>query len=164
MEEVTCEPKGNCNYNDILFRGLTATWLAFTGLLIPETYDTILPYLKASAVGAAASCDGLGNNSCPTSWYESKYSGANGMEQQISASQLFTANLVKYVNRGSAGPVTHDTGGNSTSDTNAGMHESSNSNPTNTPITSGDKAGAGILTAVFVAGWAGMLAFVLVGG
>lgn len=164
MSEPTCEVKENCDNNNILFKGLTSTWFAFTGLLVPELYDLVLPKLQVSAVGAGKNCDGHGNNSCGVRWYGGKWDSWSGMEEQISVSQLFSATLVKFVDKGTAGPVTHDTGGNSTSNLNAGQGSGSHSNPTTTPITNGDRAGAGILTAVFVAGWAGMLAFVLVGG
>ncbi|KAJ5172615.1 hypothetical protein N7492_005208 [Penicillium capsulatum] len=164
MEETTCEIQQVCDNNNILFKGLTANWFAFTGLLVPETYDLVLPKLQSSARGAAKTCDGHGNNSCGVRWWGNKWDGWSGMEEQISVSQLFSANLVKFVDKGKAGPVTHDTGGNSTSNMDAGKSSNKDSNPTSSPITSGDKAGAGVLTAVFVAGWAGMLAFVLVGG
>lgn len=164
FSEPTCEVQGNCDNNGILFKGLTSTWLAFTALLVPDLFDQILPNLQVSATGAGKTCDGHGNNSCGVRWYGGKWDSWSGMEEQISVSQLFSAALVKFADKDTAGPVTHDTGGNSTSNVNAGQGSGSHSNPTNTPITNGDRAGAGILTAVFVAGWAGMLAFVLVGG
>ncbi|CAI7678530.1 unnamed protein product [Penicillium pancosmium] len=162
MEEVTCEPSEQCNDNEILFKGLFSWWLAYTALLVPSTYDTILPKLETSIQAAAKSCTGLGNNTCGVRWYQSKFDGMNGMEQQISASNIFSSYLVKYEHSGK-GPVTSTTGGDSKSNPNAGA-ESETDKDTPKPITTGDKAGAGILTVVMIGGWAGLMSFMFIGG
>lgn len=82
------------------------------------------------------------------------------MEEQISASQVFSANLLKYGN--GVGPVTAKTGGDSKSNPNAG-EGTTDSKPTYKPITGGDKAGASILTIGFVGGWIGIMAFMVLG-
>lgn len=84
-----------------------------------------------------------------------------GMEEEISATDIFTANLI-YFNK--AGPVTSTTGGNSTSNPTAGEDDSDSENARTVTITTGDRAGAGILTVSFVAGWVGLMAFMLLGG
>jgi mannan endo-1,6-alpha-mannosidase len=162
MQEVTCEPSEQCNNNEVLFKGLFSWWLAYTALLVPTTYDTILPKLETSVQAAAKSCSGLGNNTCGVRWYMSKYDGMNGMEQQIAASNIFSSYLVKYEHSGN-GPVTSTTGGDSKSNPNAGAESNTDKNKAK-PVTSGDKAGAGILTVIMVASWAGLIAFVLIGG
>jgi mannan endo-1,6-alpha-mannosidase len=83
------------------------------------------------------------------------------MEQEISATNVFLANLVSF--GGIDGPVTSDTGGDSKSDPNAGSGNGDSDKSKAKPITSGDKAGAGILTTVFVVGWAGSMAWLLTG-
>ena len=83
------------------------------------------------------------------------------MEQEISAANVFLANLMYF--GGSSGPVTSDTGGSSTSDPNAGTESGNSDKKPAKPITTGDKAGAGILTAIFVAGWAGSMVWLLTG-
>lgn len=82
------------------------------------------------------------------------------MEQEISATNVFLANMINF-DTGTFGPVTSKTGGNSTSDPNAG--EGKNDQPKEKPITTGDKAGAGILTLIFVFGWAGAMAWMMLG-
>lgn len=160
LEDITCEPREICNNNEILFKGLTSQWLAYVAVLVPSTADKIWPKLQSSGTAAAASCTGQNNNTCGVRWYQSKWDGWTGMEEQISASQVFSANLLKYSS--SVGPVTSKTGGNSKSNPNAGEQTSDNK-PTYSPITGGDKAGASILTIVFVGGWVGLGVFMMLG-
>lgn len=83
-----------------------------------------------------------------------------GMEEQISVTKVFTANLINFNN---TAPVTSATGGNSTSNPTAGESDTTTSTQTTT-VTTAEKAGAGIVTAVFVAGWIGLVAFMILGG
>ncbi|KAE8153216.1 glycosyl hydrolase family 76-domain-containing protein [Aspergillus avenaceus] len=161
MSEVLCEPKEVCNDNEILFKGLVSGWLSLVAKLVPSTYDRILPKLQASAQGAAKSCSGMGNNTCGVRWHLSKWDGLVGMEQQISATDVLSAVLITEKEGG--GPLTSSTGGSSSSDPNAGDGKSSSSPNTPKAITTGDRAGAGILTVVFAALWAGLIAFMVIG-
>lgn len=162
IEDVTCEPREICNNNEILFKGLVVSWLAYTTLLVPSTTNKIMPMLESSAQGCAASCTGNGNNTCGVRWYQFKWDGWTGMEEQISASQMFSNLLVKYAHGKDVGPVTENTGGTSQGNVHAGMGDGSGVN-TLPPITTGDKAGAGILTVGFVGGWIGLMVFMLMG-
>lgn len=118
--------------------------------------------LESSAQACAASCTGNGNNTCGVRWYQYKWDGWTGMEEQISASQMFSSMLVKYVNGKHVGPVTEKTGGSSKGNVNAGMGDASPGGGL-PPVTTGDKAGAGILTVGFVGGWIGLIVFMLIG-
>ncbi|KAJ5910692.1 Mannan endo-1-6-alpha-mannosidase DCW1 [Penicillium tannophilum] len=160
LEEKLCEPTEVCNDNEILFKGLVSSWLSFTALLVPSTYDTILPVLQTSGQAAAKSCTGHDNNTCGVRWYKSAYDGWIGMEEEISATNIFVANMIAF---DSSAPVTSSTGGNSTSDPTAGENDTSTST-TESAITTGDKAGAGILTVVFVSGWVGLMTWTILGG
>ncbi|KAF9890600.1 hypothetical protein FE257_005731 [Aspergillus nanangensis] len=159
MSETLCEPAEACNDNEILFKGLVTGWLAFIALLIPSTYDQILPKLQGSAQAAAQSCSGLTNNTCGVRWYESKWDGWVGMEEQIIATDVLSSSLLS---KGVA-PVTSTTGGTSKSDPNAGGSDASSKQGQPKPITTGDKAGAGILTVVFIGLWGGMIAWLFIG-
>ncbi|KAJ5577471.1 uncharacterized protein N7459_006435 [Penicillium hispanicum] len=159
LKEVTCEPTEVCNDNEILFKGLVSSWLAFTALLVPSTFDTILPKLQGSAEAAAKSCTGHDNNTCGVRWYQSDYDGWIGMEEEISATNVFVANLINFNH---SSPVTSTTGGNSTSDPSAGTGDSTGETKTST-ITTADRAGAGIVTVVFVLGWLAMTAWLVMG-
>ncbi|KAJ5219530.1 Mannan endo-1-6-alpha-mannosidase DCW1 [Penicillium chermesinum] len=160
LEEITCEPTEQCNDNDILFKGLLSSWLSFTALLVPSTYNKIMPVLKASAQAAAKSCTGHNNNTCGVRWYLSTYDGWIGMEEQISATNIFVANMIAFDR---SAPVTAYTGGDSTSNPSAGETNSSDTNPKESPITAADKAGAIMLTIAFVGGWIGIMGFILMG-
>jgi mannan endo-1,6-alpha-mannosidase len=152
-----------CNFNEILFKGLTSSWLAFTALLVPETAQLITPKLASSAEAAAKSCTGNGNSSCGITWYQNKWDGTTGMEQEISVTNVFLANMINF-DTGTFAPVTSKTGGNSSSDPNAGTENGEDDDDVREkPITTGDKAGAGILTALFVAGWAASMAWMMLG-
>ncbi|KAJ5296246.1 uncharacterized protein N7443_007139 [Penicillium atrosanguineum] len=161
FEEVVCEPSEVCNDNEILFKGLVSSWLAFTALLVPSTYDTILAKLQTSATAAALSCTGHNNNTCGIRWYKSEYDGWIGMEEEISASNIFLANMIPYVSKS---PVTSSTGGNSTSNPTAGENDTSSDTTSTTTITTGDRAGAGILTAIFIAAWVALMGWTVMGG
>lgn len=160
LEEVVCEPSEACNDNEILFKGLVSSWLSFTALMVPSQYDTILAKLQTSAKAAALSCTGHDNNTCGVRWYMSEYDGWIGMEEEISANNIFVANMIAFTQKA---PVTSTTGGNSTSDTTAGQNDTSSVQPT-TKVTSGDRAGAGILTVLFVGGWVGIMGWTVFGG
>ncbi|KAJ5237059.1 hypothetical protein N7489_007150 [Penicillium chrysogenum] len=161
IEDYYCEPAETCNNNEILFKGLTSSWLALTALLVPSTFDSILAKLQTSGQAAAASCTGHNNGTCGVQWYKSTWDGWMGMEEQISATKVFIANLINF---NKTAPVTSTTGGNSTSNPTAGEDDTDGSNQMRTTTTTADKAGAGIVTAVFVAGWIGLMSFMMLGG
>jgi mannan endo-1,6-alpha-mannosidase len=151
FEEVTCEPIEDCNDNALLFKGVTLNWLAMTALLVPSTYNTILPKIQTTAAAAAESCSGGGNNICGVQWYTKKYDNHPGMEQSITATDLFVANMIKFDAGGAdPGPVTAKTGGNSTSDPNAGQSEITKASGKGDPVTMADRVGAGFVTVLIL--------------
>jgi mannan endo-1,6-alpha-mannosidase len=163
--EPTCDPYPHQCYdsNNLLFKGHTSSWLGWTALLAPQLYSQIMPRLQTTAKAAAAACTGpgQGGNQCGSAWYESKFDDRTGMEEQISAADLFSVNMIPFIHgkpQKVLGPLTETTGGSSTSNPNAGMNDVSNAGQF-APINAGDRAGAGILTALFVAGWAGGLSW-----
>lgn len=158
-----CEPSGQCDEdaNRPIFKGLTVSWLADIVLIIPSLRDKIVPKLQVSAEGAAKACTGKGQNVCGNRWWGGKYDGQNSMENAISGSQMMSAIMVKFLDSSSA-PVSTETGGNGSSDPNAGIEDYSRP-PQLPPITTADKAGAGILTLLLVAGVVGGAIFLSVG-
>ncbi|GES64773.1 glycosyl hydrolase [Aspergillus terreus] len=161
MSEILCEPQELCNNNEILFKGLVTSWLGFVAMIVPSTYDQILPKLQGSAQSAAQTCTGMGNNSCGVRWYGNKWDGWHGMEEQISVADVISSAMLKFQAKA---PLTSSTGGTSSSDPNAGGTDSNSNSGNLKPITTGDKAGAGILTVVFVGLWGGMVAWLFIGG
>lgn len=156
-----CDEKELCNQNEILFKGLVSSWLALIAVLVPSTYDQILPKLQASAEAAAASCTGMNNNTCSVRWYQKKWDGWNGLEEQVIATDVITSVLM--MDMPDKAPVTADTGGKSSSDPNAGSGKDGSSDKLR-KITAGDKAGASILTLLFSGGWIGLVAYMIMGG
>lgn len=97
MVEVTREPTDLCNANEQMFKGLLASNLAFVTRLAPYTASTIIPKLRASAVGAAKQCTGGNNRTlCGQYWYKSEWDGTANLEEQISATSIFTSNIVAF--------------------------------------------------------------------
>ncbi|KAF7591507.1 hypothetical protein BBP40_001497 [Aspergillus hancockii] len=146
MSDYSCETTQICNNNEIIFKGLLSMWLAFTALLVPSTYSTILPKLQSSGVAAAATCTGHGNDSCGVVWYNSTWDGWNGLEEQMSVTSILAANMIGLNTSGA--PVTATTGGNSSSNPSAGESDDSSSTTT-TKVTTGDVVGAAFVTVVF---------------
>lgn len=120
--------------------------MAGTAKLAPFTYDLIMPKLRASALAASQQCNGP-NNACGLRWTNgAQYDGSTGVGEQMSAMEIFQANLIDSV----PGPVTNTTGGTSKGDDNAGGPEEDPSGQVRVEITAGDRAGAGILTAIVI--------------
>jgi len=149
MSEVACEVNMKCDRNQDCFKGFLSLWMAFTTYLVPWTKDLIIPKLQGSANAAAKQCSGgNGGTFCGRRWWQSTWDGTQSLEEQMSATSIFTANLF---DKTGGGPVTSKTGGTSKSNPGVGGagSNSDQGNPTVLkPITTGDKAGAGILTAL----------------
>lgn len=156
MQEVACEPQKSCNYDQPSFKAYLSRWMAATTQIAPFTTDFIMPKLQASAKGAAQQCSGApnGGTTCGRTWNSATWDGMQGVGEEMSALSVIQANLISKV----APPVTADRGGNSTSNPDAGSGSTS-TNPLDPvltrKVTMGDKAGAGILTAVVLGGLVG---------
>jgi mannan endo-1,6-alpha-mannosidase len=160
MVEITCQPLGNCDTDELSFRAYLARSLAVTTQLIPSLKDTIYPYLRASAQGAAGQCDGGDTGSiCGMEWNTTIWDGTYGVGQEMSALAVVQS-LMLDVNQEAAysGPLTSSTGGNSTSNPSAGTGSTTAKfQPSifTRTITAGDRAGAAILTIAVVAFFVG---------
>ncbi|RMZ87208.1 hypothetical protein DV736_g5567, partial [Chaetothyriales sp. CBS 134916] len=158
MSEFECEPSANCNNDQNSFKAYLARWMAVTALLVPRTYDQIMPKLQASAKGAAGQCVG-GDNSrqCGRRWYSTTWDGTTGVGQQMTALSVIGANLITS----EMAPLTAHTGGTSKSNPNAGTQSNTKSAATLKPITTGDRAGAGILTFLIIIGIIGSSVWII---
>ncbi|MCJ1308371.1 hydrolase 76 protein [Agyrium rufum] len=161
MAEWGCELQTpqTCNYDQPSFKTYLARWMALTTQMAPYTAPIILPLLRASAIGAATQCVGQAAGAqpigtvCGRRWYQDIWDGWYGVGEQMSALSVIQSNLITKV----APPVTATKGGTSKGDPSAGTGNTANgpggspgvTNPVLTEtITNGDKAGAGILTAL----------------
>lgn len=163
MVEVLCQPRGDCDTDQLSFKTYLSRWLAVTMQLVPKLYDTIFPYLEASAKGAAGQCDGgTDGMTCGQEWNATTWDGTYGIGQQMSALSVIQSMMINVETLKT--PLTTSTGGNSTSNPNAGTGSSGSSSGsasgesaiTTRTITTRDKVGAGIVTAV-------ILMFIMVG-
>jgi len=151
MVEIQCEPYGTCDTDDYTFKSFVMRWLAVTTQLVPSTASLIWPYIQTSAVGAAGQCDGGSNGvTCGFEWNTTTWDGLYGVGQQMSALAAVQANLILTDNL--KPPYTTDTGGTSKGDPSAGTGSGADGGdlPTidTSTISTSDKAGAGILTAL----------------
>ncbi|KAL9029141.1 MAG: hypothetical protein Q9196_002587 [Gyalolechia fulgens] len=149
MQEVACEPYRSCNNDQPSFKAYLSRWMAATTQIAPFTANYIMPKLRASAEGAAKQCSGPpnGGTTCGRQWNSSTWDGTLGIGEQMSALSIIQANLISKV----APPVTLAKGGTSESNPLAGTGDtdSAREDPDLTrKVTMGDKAGAGILTAL----------------
>ncbi|KAH0365114.1 putative glycosyl hydrolase, partial [Aureobasidium melanogenum] len=141
------------------FKAYLSQWLARTAQLVPARYDTIMPYLRASAVGAAGQCGSDGKN-CGHTWNTTVPDGTQGVGEQMSALSVMEVMMLDNANL--KPPYITNTGGTSKSDPSAGPDGSDVGGETDTnhisrrAITTGDRIGAGAVTA-------GVLLF-LIGG
>ncbi|KAL6702457.1 hypothetical protein ACN47E_001848 [Coniothyrium glycines] len=158
MIEVACERNGLCDHDQRSFKAYLARWMGWSMKTAPWTRETLLPRLRGSAVAAAKQCS-AGKGGCGMRWWQNGVNdGEVGVGEQMSALEVMQNLLVDEV----AGPVSEQTGGVSKNDPAAGSgtdtlvieHDE---------ITTGDRAGAGILTALIVAGLFGGGWFMITG-
>ena len=162
LSEITCEPIEKCDRNQITFKAYFASWLAFMTTIVPSTANLVLPKLKTSAVAAAKTCTGLSDGAhCGIKWYTQTWDGTDGLEQQMAVLGVLNANLVPFKNQA---PFTADTGGLSKSNPTAGTNSSDNNVPQLNNIKTSDRAGAGVLTVIFVVGWGLAVTWMIRGG
>lgn len=163
MLEVACETTTvGCDTDQQTFKAYLSRWMAATSRVAPFTEPKIMTYINTSAQAAALQCSGGANGRvCGEHWtagstYDRKY----GVGEQMSALSIIQATLI------GAAPhlVTNSTGGTSAGNAAGGSGSNTNSDGTViAPVTSGDRAGAGFITAVMVAGVLGGVGFMVMG-
>ncbi|KAJ5296692.1 uncharacterized protein N7443_007585 [Penicillium atrosanguineum] len=162
LSEVACESTENCNNNDIWLKGVTIQDLAMAALVAPYTASDIMPLLQGSAVGAAKSCTGDKNDTeCGVRWY-TDYDGSDGMSSQLSATSLFTANLVSFSKKAPSSQsgsenTTSVTSTGSANGTSSGSSGSAGATKSSTNIASVLAVGPVALVAAVVAGAVSLL-------
>jgi mannan endo-1,6-alpha-mannosidase len=165
MYEAACEDvngSGTCDTDQLSFKAYLSRWLAATTKVAPYTRTQIMAWLSTSASAAAEQCDGgTSGTTCGEHWTEgSTYDSTYGVGQQMSALSVVQSNLIDDA----AELVTNTTGGTSQGNAAAGTSSStSDSETVITPATGGDKAGAGILTALMLCGLLGGVGFMVSG-
>ncbi|PQE22414.1 putative mannan endo-16-alpha-mannosidase DCW1 precursor protein [Rutstroemia sp. NJR-2017a BVV2] len=162
MYEVACEgTTTGCDTDQQTFKAYLSRWMAGTTKIAPFTESQIMTYINASAAAAALQCSGgTDGNTCGEHWTAgATYDGKYGVGEQMSALSVIQATLIGNA----ANLVTNDTGGTSAGNPAGGSAATTSSDGTvDTPVTTSDKAGAGFLTAVMVAGVLGGVGFMVI--
>ncbi|PKS09526.1 hypothetical protein jhhlp_004143 [Lomentospora prolificans] len=160
MTELACETVDRCNIDQQSFKAYFSRWLANVVKWYPETSEKVMPWLRASSVAAAQQCTGGDNGRmCGLKWNNGgKWDGSTGLGQQMAALEVTLSNLIHE----SRSPVTANSGGTSQGNPDAGSGDiGRNADIVFRPITAGDRAGAGILTALVLIGLVAGCVFVL---
>lgn len=169
MWEPSCEKsEAKCNTDQQSFKGHLSRWMALTAIVAPLTSDTIMPLLESSAKAAVEQCSGPASSdykgpdgtACGFSWLQqSTFDGITGVGEQMNALQA----VLGALKDNAPAPFTSDNGGSSVGNANAGANDDDKiAQPR--AITTGDRAGAGILTALVLGGLFGGMWFVMWAG
>ncbi|GCE99276.1 hydrolase 76 protein [Zygosaccharomyces mellis] len=142
--EYSCQSSHSCNTDQRSFKAYYITMLAATAQLIPDFSERIMGLINSTAYGAAQSCvGGYDGHTCGIDWNQNGWDGQYGLGEQMAALEALV--VTQAMNR--PAPYNSTNGGNSTGDGAAGTQKA----PTNLKplhITSGSRAGAGIITCV----------------
>lgn len=153
--EVPCEGKRGCTTDMKSFKGYTARWMSVVSQLVPSTREKILPVLRKSAEKAVAQCTGVEpGRRCGFYWTSGEYSNpmadvsspTTGAGEQMNVLAAVSSLLIEDADP----PASNKTGGISRGNPNAGTKHHHVGEPE--PITTGDRAGAGILTVLIAGG------------
>lgn len=157
--EGACEPNlGGCTADMLSFKGYVHRWMAALTQVAPFTKDTILPLLQHSTQMAVSQCTGgETGRKCGFYWSSGQYvdvavDHTSGAGEQMNVLAAVSSLLIDSADP----PTTNFTGGTSKGDYTAGGDPTAANPKELRPITGGDKAGAGILTFVFLAAGLGM--------
>lgn len=159
--EKICEPHRGCNIDQRTFKGYLIRWIHATSAVVPSLRDRALEIIAPSARAAARSCTGqpadggwrgIANTACGLEWTSGTFDGFWGVGEQMNALSAVMYMLAD----GTQIPVTNATGGTSGGDSNAGTESHSWEQA---PITTGDRAGAGVLATLICAGLLGGVAW-----
>lgn len=146
MYERACEPVNTCQVDQRSFKGYLARWMAATTQVAPFTFDKVMPLLRATADAAVKTCTGGDDGyACGMKWMEKHWDGTEDAGLQMAVLEVVQSTLISRVDP----PVTHDHGGTSKGNPGGGGRPP-NPRPGSLTmsITTGDKAGAGVFTAV----------------
>lgn len=149
MYEVMCEDINTCNNDMKSYKSQLMQWMMNVAKVMPDLAPQVLPQLMDSSKAAVSVCNCGGvNGQCGLKWTTpGTCDGTYGLGQQIDALNAIQI----WAESNVAGPANAKTGGDGLSQGNANAGNGGSQDPTAQnlkPITTSDKAGAGILTAL----------------
>lgn len=147
MYEAACQSSGRCNNDQRCFKGIFSRFLALTMLMAPAMNETIYNYLTPTVSAVMKSCSGGSDgHTCGLNWNNGSWDGLYGLGEQISALELLMTRLIWT--KGSI--LSEGTGATSKGNgSSAGTSRTSTSLNNNITVTGKDRAGAGVITAIF---------------
>lgn len=149
-----CEASGKCNVDQRSFKAYLTRWLAATAKLVPHLHDNIIKEIETSAKAAVQTCTaGASGTQCGLRWTEGPVNdGSIGVGEQMAVLEIIQSNLVDRT-RGWASARAGT--GTSKGDVEAGTgsrNRVEEEEKFHTTITTGDRIGAGVLTALMLIG------------
>lgn len=149
-----------CTIDMFSQKAFLTRWMAATTKVAPWSYEPIMRRLRASAQAAAQQCCGGANGrQCGLSWAKrGAWDGTQGVGQQMAALEVVQSLLIKQAKE----TVTTETGGTSVGNPAAGGGVTVVVVKPHV-VTTADKAGAGILTVLFVGGLVGLCSYMTFG-
>lgn len=152
--ELPCEDrKGACSADMLSFKGYVHRWLSVVTKIAPHTADTILPMLRKSAEAAVSQCTGgETGRRCGFYWSSGQFvdpsvDKTTGAGEAMSVLAAVSSLLIDEAHP----PATNRSRGTSRGDVNAGSRSRGAVTPLE-PITTGDRAGAAIITMLILGG------------
>lgn len=149
--EIPCESaQGQCSADMLTFKGYVHRWLSVVAQIVPHTADKILPILETSTQAAVNQCTGReSGRTCGFYWSGGTFvdpsaDKTSGAGEYMSALAAVSSLLIKDARP----PATEDTGGTSKGSPDGGFAGGDNGLRIPKPITTADRAGAGIITLV----------------
>jgi mannan endo-1,6-alpha-mannosidase len=149
-----CEgsPKG-CNVDQRSFKAYFSRWLADTAILAPFTHDIVMPKLAKSAKAAIKVCTGGDTGTqCGQRWSTGVNDGSLGVGEQMSVLEVVQSNLI---DEGSGWVSDVQGTGSSIANPSAGGKPRRPDGVVITTVGKADRIGAGIITALVLAGVVG---------
>ncbi len=140
--EIACEEHMSCTTDMLSFKGYVHRWMSVVTQVAPFTAEKILPVLRTSAEAGVSTCNGGDTGrACGFKWNTRTFDGSFGAGQQMNVLGAVSSLLITQAKA----PFTNATGGTSKGDFNAGSRSDTFDGKV-IPPTTGDKAGASILT------------------
>ncbi|KAH8171289.1 glycosyl hydrolase family 76 domain-containing protein [Sarocladium implicatum] len=157
--EPSCESRDTCTTDMKSFKGYIHRWYSTTTKIAPFTAEKILPVLKTSADAAVKTCTGGENGQqCGFVWTTGTFDGKLGVGEMMNIVGATSSLLIEDARA----PVSKSTGGTSKGNDNAG-NASDDFKKHEKPLTTSDRAGAGILTVLLLGGACGLFGWMSTG-
>jgi mannan endo-1,6-alpha-mannosidase len=164
MIEEACENQNppTCDTDMLSFKAYLSRWMAAATKMAPFIYDQVHKALVISATAAALQCSGGANGRmCGLKWTDGAvWDGTTGVGQQMSALEVIISTQIARTQV----PFTNTTGGTSVGNPNAGAGSVDTTDGlTDEPVTTGDRAEAGVLTVAVVIALVGGVVWMMIG-